>query len=212
MRTSRRIFYVVYFHDQRLQDSLNAMRFIADPREKSCAHITIRGPYMQKYDLRGMDRKIHGTEVMADGVGSFFGHDQNTVFIRCRSEILRDVWKKTDYGFNPHITIYDGSSPDFAKILLERLDHLTLRFRFLVGKLLPLVSQKSQYSMELSQSFNEEFFADVVGERIGTSEVHALSVEQRITLIELCARKLPEFASFGEFSGEAVPVEVEHSI
>ena len=39
----KRVFYVVYFNEQRLQASLNAMRFIANPREKTPAHITVRG-------------------------------------------------------------------------------------------------------------------------------------------------------------------------
>ena len=198
MSTWRRIFYVVYLGDERLQGILNTMRFIADPDEKFCAHITIRGPYPQKYDLRAMDRKVRGAEVVADGVGSFFDADQNTVFIKCRSDLLRHVWRKPDYGFNPHITIYDGSSRAFAEVLLDRLDHLELRFSFSVGPLLPLVSLKNQQSMELSQSFNEALMADVVGSHVGASEVHTLSVDQRVSLIELFARKLAEAASFQE--------------
>ena len=211
MRTSRRIFYVVYFQDQLLQHTLDAMRFIADPKEKFSAHITIRGPYLQKYHFRRMDRRIHGAQVMADGVGSFFGEDQNTVFIRCRSEILRYVWKKSDYEYNPHITLYDGSSRNFARMLLDRLDHLPLRFSFVVGKLSPLVSMKKQYSMELSHAVNEDMFFDVVGRYLGASEVHRLSVEERIGLIESFARKLPDFTSISDSRSGTVRAGAENS-
>ena len=206
MRKPRRVFYVVYFRDRRLQYSLDTMRFIADPSEKNYAHITVRGPYQQRYNLNGMDRRIDGTEVLADGVGSFFGYSQNTVFLKCHSEILRDVWKKTDFGFNPHVTIYDGESRKFAEMLLERLNHLTLRFRFIVGRLYPLVTHSGQYSMELSQAFNEALVAEVTGTHVSACEVDGLSVEQRVALIELFARKLPEFASDSDRRREVMPL------
>ena len=206
MRKPRKVFYVVYFRDRRLQYSLDAMRFIANPSEKNYAHITVRGPYQQRYNLRGMDRMIDGTEVFAHGVGSFFGYSQNTVFIKCHSEILRDVWQKTDYGFNPHVTIYDGNSRKFAEMLLGRLNHLKFGFRFIVGRLHPLVTHSGQYSMELSQAFNEALFTEVTGAHVSASEVDGLSDEKRVALIELFARKLPEFASSSEHRGEAMPL------
>ena len=206
MKKPRRVFYVVYFRDRRLQYSLDAMRFIANPSEKNYAHITVRGPYQQRYNLSGMDRRIDGTEVLADGVGSFFGYSQNTVFIKCYSEMLRDVWKKTDYGFNPHVTLYDGQSRRFAEMLLQQLHHLTIRFRFIVGRLHPLVTRSGQYSMELSQAFDEVLFAEVTGTHLSASEVDRLSFEQRVALIKLFARKLPEFASDAGRRSEVTPL------
>lgn len=206
MRKLRRVFYVVYFRDHRLQCFLDAMRFLANPLEKNYAHITLRGPYQQRYDLRRIDRIVDGTEVLAYGVGSFFGDSQNTVFIKCHSETLRDVWKKRDYGFNPHLTIYDGHSRKFAEMLLTRLNNLTLRFRFIVGRLHPLVTHRGQYSMELSQAFNEALFTDVTGTHVSASDVGSLSDEKRVALIELFARKLPEFASDTEHRGEVMPL------
>ena len=204
MRAARRVFYVVYLRDSRLQEALDAMRFIANPGEKNFAHITVRGPYHQRYNFRSVGKKINGTAVWADGVGSFFSQGQNTVFIRCYSEILRDVWRKADYGFNPHITIYDGPSRRFAEMLLERLDQLTLQFRFVVGGLSPLVSYSRQYSMELSQSFDEGVFAEVSGRRLRPSEVEGLAMEERVSLIEVFAGKLEGFACAGELGGVRV--------
>ncbi len=192
---SKRIFYVVYFDDRRLQSSLDAMRFIANTKEKTPAHITLRGPYPQSYNLRGLERKIRGAEVLANGVEAFFHEGQNTVFLRCHSERFREVWKKKDFPFNPHITIYDGSSRQFAKLLLKRLEQLHIRFQFVVGKLSALESHKGQYSTLLRQSFKEEFARNVVGEPLKVSEIDALSPERRVSLIELFARELSEFSS-----------------
>ena len=191
---SRRIFYVAYFSDERLQSSFDAMRLIADPQEKSRAHITLRGPYSQRYNVSRLDRGIRGAEVAANGAGSFFQEGQNTVFVRCWSDELRKAWKKRDFGFNPHITIYDGSSREFAMELFERLDQLTLDFHFFVDGLSALVSQAGQYSTELHQSFDEGFATRVVGRPLDLSEIKLLSDGQRISLIESFACKLPEFA------------------
>ena len=192
---SRRIFYVVHFDDQRLQTSLDAMRFIANPKEKTPAHITVRGPYSRPYNLCGLERKIQGAEVVADGTEAFFQEGQNTVFIRCYSERIREVWKKKDFGFNPHITIYDGSSRDLARMLLDRLGRLPIQFRFFVSKLLPLESHKGQYSAWLRQSFDEEFASEIVGYPLRISEIDALSPERRVSLIESFARGLSSLAS-----------------
>jgi len=202
---SKRVFYVVYFRDQRLQAAFDAMRLIANPHEKSRAHITVRGPYRQRYDVRGLDRKIRDAEIAADGTGSFFGGDQNTVFIECRSKELREVWSKKDFGFHPHITIYDGSSREFAVLLYSRLVRLAIRFHFGVGGLLPLPSVKGQYSMDLRQAFDGAFVADITGVPLNVAEVDVLSDEQRIRLIEALAGRLPECASLQPPGESGVP-------
>ena len=191
---SKRIFYVVHFRNRRLQAAFDAMRLIANPHEKSRAHITVRGPYRQRYDVRGLDRKIRDTEIVTDGAGSFFDGDQNTVFIGCHSRELREVWLKRDFGFHPHITIYDGSSRDFASLLYGRLLDLAIRFRFRVGGLSPLPSVKGQYSMDLRQAFDASVVADITGARLDVAGVDTLSAGQRIGLIESLAGGLRERA------------------
>ena len=193
----RRIFYVIYFDNQRLQTALDAMRFIANPKEKTRAHITVRGPYRQPIDICSLEKKIEGTEVVADGVDGFFYENQNTVFLRCDSEKIGEIWKKKDFGFNPHITIYDGASREFAKKLLDRLERLPIRFQFVVGKLSRLeTTNRRQYTMWLQQSFDGESTGQLVKEPLRVSEVRAMRSEERVSLIEAIARKLPEVASY----------------
>ena len=192
---SRRIFYVVYFDDPRLQAALDAIRFIANPKEKTRAHITVRGPYTKSINAAALKTKIQGTEVMADGIDSFFREDQNTVFIKCCAERLREVWQKVDFGFNPHITIYDGPSREFALMLQGRLATLPSTFYFAVGQVTRLVTHKGQYTTSLREAFDERLTSRLLGEPLGISEIERMAPTQRVALIELIARELPEFSS-----------------
>ena len=203
---SKRIFYVVYFDDRRLQGALDAIRLIANPVEKTRAHITVRGPYTKSISAGALRKRIGGTEVMADGIGSFLREDQNTVFIRCRSERLREIWRKVEFGFNPHITIYDGPSREFALMLLDRLSTLPSKFYFVVGQATRLVTYKGQYTTSLREAFDEGLTTRILGERLGISEIERMSAVQRVALIELITRELPEFSS-SETGGGAVAVK-----
>lgn len=200
---SKRIFYVLYFVDARLQAALDAIRFIANPAEKTRAHITVRGPYRKPIDAAALTEKFQETEVMADGIDNFFCEDQNTVFIRCHSERLREIWQKTDYGFHPHITIYDGSSREFALMLLERLSTLPTKFCFEVGQVTRLVTHKGQYTTSLREAFDEELTGRLLGKSLGIPDIQRMPADQRIALIELIARELPEFTSSN--SGQSTP-------
>ena len=186
------------------------MRYVADPAERDFAHITIRGPYKQRYNLCNLNKMVQGAEVMADGVGSFLSKKQNTVFIRCRSQILRNVWMKPDYGFNPHITIYDGPSREFADRVLGVLGDMSLRFRFVVGDLAPLVSHGQQYAMDLGQSLNRELLGTWSGMKLGLEDSWRLSVEQRCSLIEALGREVERYCSTSGIGGGEGP-EWSHS-
>ena len=190
----KRIFYVIYFDDSRLQHSLDAMRFIANPKEKTPAHVTVRGPYHRKHNFCELNKKIAGMEILAKGTGAFFNERQNTVFIACHGDKFREVWKKQDFDFNPHITIYDGSSRDFAEMLFDRLSQLSIQFRFMASKLTPLVSYQGQYSTWLKDSFDEDFAEHVIGQPLRASDIASLSSKLRISLIESFAHGLSKLS------------------
>ncbi len=76
---SKRFFYVVYFFDPTVQALLDAIRLLSNPQEKGRAHITIRGPYSRQQSLSKLERLIRGTQVCAQGLGTFFDEGQNTV-------------------------------------------------------------------------------------------------------------------------------------
>ena len=98
--------------------------------------------------------------------------------------------KKRDYEFNPHVTIYDGASREFAVTLLERLQEEPMRFEFRVTELHQLESCRGQCSMLLRQSFDERLVEDVLGEQVRISEVDTLAPERRVSLVRFLASKL----------------------
>ncbi len=187
---SRRIFYVVYFLNQRLQKMLDAVRFIANPNEKTPAHITLRGPYTRKGNVDKLSRKIARSVAVVNRVDSFIQEGQNTVFLRCHSEIFREVWSKGDFEFNPHITIYDGQSRDFAVLLLNRIAKMKIQFRFHVSELKPLVTHRGQQSTFLREAFDERFVAEVLECQFNISQVEKMSPYQRVNAIEIFFQKL----------------------
>ncbi|MDE0718111.1 MAG: hypothetical protein OXH64_09270 [Rhodospirillaceae bacterium] len=183
----------MYFQDKRLQALLDAIRFIANPKEKTPAHITVRGPYSRYYDSTKWERKIVGTEAIASGVDSFFENEKNTIYIRCYSKKLREIWSKKDFGFVPHITLYDGISRSFAELLHARLKQIPLQFSFAIGELRSLVSHKGQQSTILRQIFDENIAKDVVGYPLKVDEVDKMSFEKRVRVIETFCKKLQGF-------------------
>src|SRR6266404_4798519 len=115
--TTMKVFYVLYVRDAPLGDCLEAIRLFADPSAKMSAHLTVRGPYKKKLPLLSLRSRINGERICVEDVGNFFREGQNTVFFSCFSPHLQTIWKKTDFGYNPHITIYDGSSRSFGRKL-----------------------------------------------------------------------------------------------
>ena len=193
---ARRFFYVVYFDDTYLQAILDIMRLVANPEEKTLAHITVRGPYSQRYNVEALGRQICGTKVLAEGIGAFLNEGQNTIFIKCSSEELRRVWKKKDFGFNPHITIYDGQSRTLAEKIFRRLSHLDIHFKFSVSTLNSLETHKGQQSFMLRHAIRREVVEQVAGRVMSVSEIEQLSEDDRAALVELFAKELPRFPSF----------------
>src|SRR5690348_9290015 len=109
-------FFVLYVSNKLWQSYLDTMRIVCNPLTQSPAHITVRGPYEAKPDLDQEWRKVHDIRVAVVGLGTFFDDTQNTVFFKCESDELAEVWWKKHYrSINPHITIYDGESREFAE-------------------------------------------------------------------------------------------------
>ena len=187
---TKRIFYVIYIDDEPIQSRLDAMRFLANTEEKAQAHITVRGPYTQKQNVSRLNREVAGTKIVAKGIGTFFNSKQNTVFIRCYADSLRRIWQKSDFGFNPHITIYDGPSREFAGALVDHLSRVQIQFSFLVDKLFPMTSHKGQFAIWLKERFDQNVFVNAPNVEVLASDVRLLPDKVRLSYIELLAREL----------------------
>lgn len=85
-------------------------------------HITIQGPFGGKVGAEKI-RKIASVlkeDVFLIGNPGVFWGEVSTLFFRVQSENLARVWLKPDfptnkYGFNPHVTVYEGSDTELVK-------------------------------------------------------------------------------------------------
>ena len=168
---------------------INAIRVLANPAEKNKAHITVRGPYPRRDRRSGrFSRFVEGSEINIVGPGHFFDFEQNTVYLRCVSPELKIVWDKPDYGFNPHITLYDGASSEFARKLWDIVSQHPLKFSFVAGPLAPLVSsRRHQGGMALKTDLDSRFLCEVTGVDFSKTPVESLESDARLKAIDrLC--------------------------
>jgi hypothetical protein len=182
-----KIFYVLHIREKALADCVDAIRFICNPSEKQRAHLTVRGPYQKRIDVTAISRKIVGDTVSIDRVGNFFDSGQNTVFFHCTAPELKHVWSKPHFPFNPHITLYDGSSKEFAQKLYNAISPYNYCLKFRAEELEPIHSMKGQESMSLALAFNSKLVSQALGERLSPRTIPSLSEDRKLHLVErLC--------------------------
>ncbi len=131
-----------------------------------------------------------GTEVSVVGVGNFFESGQNTVFLRCGSEFLKKHWSKKDFGFNPHITIYDGPSREFAEKLYSSLNQTRMFFSLEIGAVRTRKSISGQKEMGLWFGIDKDLLRKVADEELTVDVVRTLPDWKRISLINRLASHL----------------------
>ena len=92
-------------------------------------HITIRGPYSREIPESQLSRYqsvLRSDPIVLEGVGSFRAGTNHVVYLKVQHPKLRQVWWKPDfpikdYGFNPHITIFEGKDGARAQAVLDFL-------------------------------------------------------------------------------------------
>lgn len=188
-----RLFYVLYPEEPHLRFALDAIRFLANPYEKERAHLTVRGPCSRHYreqTLQRLNLKIASSPISIEGVDNFFAERQHTVFLSCDGPNLKQVWLKPDYGYRPHITLYDGDSRSLGAALLSILQARPARLRFVAGRLVPLVTFKGQTNLTLRTSVDFGRLSQLAGRALSPAAVSALPLDERLALIERAWRSL----------------------
>lgn len=170
--------------DVRVKKLLDAIIFVANPYEKTAAHITIGGPFENQIPLDEAKRELIGSNVHVIGIGNFFSENQNTVYLRVGSTILEKHWNKKDFGYNPHLTLYDGSSKIFAKKLYEHLTAQKLFFEFLIGNVYCQKSQKGQHDFTLIMDIDLDEISKLAGARYDLDTIKKLDDWERLTVID----------------------------
>lgn len=188
-----RIFYVVYIKREPLKSYINAIRLLCNPAEKNSAHLTVRGPYKRRYsevDLKALNDRIKGDYIHVFGSDSFLAPTQNTVFLDCESSRLRDVWHKPDFGYRPHITLYDGASQRVADSLVRMLASRRFDFSFQAEGLSQLIVKPGQRNLILRCDTNPTVIAQAMGRPLDLATLDSLPESERLKLAEMLVEEL----------------------
>jgi hypothetical protein len=188
-----RFFAFLYVEDEAIAPLLNTAIVVLNPRAKWPAHVTVAGPFTSRKQL---PRKLaYYRSMSVFGVGQFRSETQNTVFLRVGTFDLRRVTKKPDYGFNPHITLYDGQDHELGDELYRQLRSSVPFMRLHVSRLHLVESGSPQRDMHFwFDRLDAEFVKDF---GLTWSAIEGLTAEDRI-LIATSAIRRAVHASKGE--------------
>lgn len=205
-----RVFYVVYPDEPALCAWLNLLRALANPHEKEPAHVTVRGPYRQRYRLPKQARDVSGSLVHVPGADAFVGERQSTVILRCQAEQLRTLWRKPDYpGFTPHLTLSDGLPHAISEEILD-IARTIPPFSFRVGELMPIFTKPKQTALGLLSAIDDALLAEIAGQKLHAEALLRMATRDRLVLLRSVVSRLPKEAIRGEptYSSQSEPEPV----
>jgi hypothetical protein len=198
-------YFVLFLPDRIWQTSLDLMRVLCNPQVRSRAHVTVRGPYSSRPGSTRDWRKERDIKISIVDIGNFFGPDQNTVFLRCDSEEIHRIWWKRDYKSGiPHITIYDGSSREFAEDIQRVLQEFRWSVDFVCDSLQEYITSTRQLQFDLDWGDCDALYFRIFGNHISREVIGTLSDTDRIEQIRLISALLST-GSLREELGSALP-------
>jgi hypothetical protein len=183
----RQNFLFVVFRDPVVVGAIQFLSSTLGAPVASLPHLTIQGPFEEKVGMSrvaSIKKKLRDDIFFIGNPGSFKTKNGSVLFLRVSSDNLKHVWDKPDYpiekfGFNPHVTLYEGPDDlrvDRALAFLKRY-HLELLCRdFDVVQYVPkqsdffpdLGAQPDEHAISklisrgrLSSSFRSSFMAAV---------------------------------------------------
>ena len=171
---------------------LDAVRLVCDPTQKFLSHVTVRGPYQKEMQPETAVRLSGSEPVEVGGIGNFFNYGQNTVFLRCDSREIRHAWRKPNYPYNPHLTLYDGRSPAFARMLFDALRSMDWEFSFQPTSLQALVSSPGQLSSNIWLEHNKDSLRTASGFELAPETIKDLTDAERVELAKRIAKRISD--------------------
>lgn len=184
-----KIYYVVYIKGEVVADCLNAILCLIKPEVKHPAHITIRGPYTQEITIESFNTKARQIPMILDGMGRFTNPEQHVVFLACNAPQLKNIWWKPDYSFVPHLTLYNGTSQDFADEIFNIANQYTYQLCLKARKLEPLIIGKERRHLR-PVSFDENKISVIAQGRVSRETIPILSHHQRLIAIDMILQHL----------------------
>jgi adenine-specific DNA-methyltransferase len=201
---------------------LELLRNICEPDSRSRPHVTVR--YFEKLAVppHHLSATVRYIDLVAPDQFGFDNPSQRnrTVFIRCESDDLLPLEHKPNFPTSEfHITVYDGASENFARMLLRLLREFRWGIRLILPKETSLTeieisSGRVPRRLPSSRIYPEEIqelFHLIVGRRLVWEEIRQLDVAERLLLAQrICAHLdggLPESSRIpARFSGRDRPV------
>jgi hypothetical protein len=184
-------FYVIFIPRSNLSVCLDTIRFLCEPTAKWRSHITVRGPYWREIDTAPFDELLQGNLITISGVNRFQSEYQQTVYFQCLGTSLARVWDKKDFGYNPHLTIYDGGSVNIADHIAAVVSRYTYNVSFRADRLCLLTDPLDRLNFGHIWKSNSEFLRRVLGESVELKDFLYGDLSHRLGL----AQRLCEFLS-----------------
>lgn len=173
-----RYFAFLFVEDAAVSRLLTSAIYVLNPRAKWPAHVTVSGPYNS---LRNVPRKLeYQRRVLVTGAGHFRSEQQNTVYLRVGTFDLREISNKSDYEYNPHITLYDGLDHDLGDSLYSKLGSMFPFMKFDVSKLEIVATGAKQANFNLILDHIDQDFFRKAG--VGVNEAPLLNNDQKVAL------------------------------
>lgn len=190
-------YLVIYIYNEKLKCLIDGVRLFADPTQKHEAHITVRGPYEYKNKISEEEKKkikeweseIKNQEICITGVDTFYGTNQNTVYFKCESNSLKNIWwKKHFHSYQPHITIYDKNDRSFSEEIFNLFSHKNIDLKFKVHSLELLQTGKNKenlfYSPLLYSKINYENLNSILNSNFNQENIQKMKKEERLEYIK----------------------------
>ncbi len=178
-------FVFLTFKPSTLVGLLDAIIFLSDPHQKNGVHVTIQGPLENPPEMDQLQRKFDKSKVHILGAGKFFNERQNTVYLKCDSDQIKQNWlKKTYKNYSPHITIYDGPSKEIANELYSLLKDKRLFFSLECEKVIVLPHSPGQTTFNLMFELDLTELTRLLGKKANPLEIQNMSWGQRRGYLE----------------------------
>lgn len=191
-------FYVLYPEEKRVRDFLNSIKLLCDHKQRTDAHITVRGPYKIKLGedlIESQNHIIKHERLLISEVENFFAFsNQNTVFFKCAdNENLKKIWKKLTYNdFRPHITMYDGKDYKLAQQIFLILSKNFKPFGYFVKELSYLAPKTKDplglYS--LKSSFDYSLYEEILGKKINSESITKMTPIKKLETLDALSFKI----------------------
>lgn len=195
-----RWFTYIIFEDIEIKRLIDCIIMLSNPNEKNTAHVTIAGPRENKDgDLSEAKSVLIGRPLSVLGVGKFFSDKQNTVYLRCDSRNLTRFWRKSDYGYNPHITIYDGPSQKEAQAIYDVLEGNRMFFELIIGDVVSEESKPGQFAFDLMLESDVIEIAHSLGRNMTTQKIRSLPFWERLMIVQRVCPKITWKAGYSKF-------------